>query len=216
MPAGKIVKSVFDTLCNLHNQGFQTWISKACDLAHRYNIDLNEASNQKIDCFKLACMERIKSSFIYEWHISINEGRSTILNTYSPYKFQFDPEKYFDHISNPKHHVALSKLRASSNDLEIERGRYTRSILSADKRLCPVCQVIDNEIHFVTKCCINENLRTEFWNKIQTIDIEFPLLSDENKFCYLMCNGDPRVLSWYGKFVYQSFQIRNEKVYTHE
>ena len=80
--------------------------------------------------------------------------------------------------------------------------------------IIPVCQAVDNEIHFVTKCFINEHLRTEFWNTIQNIDIEFPLLSDEDKFCYLMCNGDPRVLSWYGKFVYQSFQIRNEKVYT--
>ena len=76
--------------------------------------------------------------------------------------------------------------------------------------LCPVYQVVDNEIHFVTKCCINENLRTAFWNKIQTINIEFPLLSDENKFCYMMCNGHPRVLSWYGKFVYQSFQIQRK------
>ena len=96
-------------------------------------------------------IERIKNSFIYEWHSSINEGWSTILNTYSSYKFQFDPEKYLDHILNPKYRVALSKLRASSHNLEIERGRYTRPILSPEKRLCPVCQVVDNEIHFVAK-----------------------------------------------------------------
>ena len=126
---------------------------------------------------------------IYKWSPRFNPEYLIVLY------ISVRPREIFGSHSNPKHRVALSKLRASSHNLEIEWGRYTRPILSADKRLCPVCQVVDNEIHFVTKCCINENLRTEFWNKIQTIDIEFPLLSDEDKFCYLMCNGDTRVLS---------------------
>ena len=58
-----------------------------------------------------------------------------------------------------------------------------------------VYQVVDNEIHFVSNYCINEKLRTEFWKTIHAIDIEIPLLNDENEFCNLMCNGEQRVLS---------------------
>ena len=37
MQPGKTVKSVFDTLYNLTNQGFQTWISKAYELSWSYD-----------------------------------------------------------------------------------------------------------------------------------------------------------------------------------
>ena len=117
-----------------------------------------------------------------------------------------------DLISNPKHRIAVSKLRASSHNLEIERGRYTRPITNLEERLCPVCHVVDNEIHFVTRC-INENLRVPLWNKIKITQPDFSKLDDKGKFCYLMSNSDPRTLSWFGKYVYQSFNVRNEKVY---
>ena len=102
-------------------------------MAHRHNIDLNEANNQKIDCLKIMCMEQIRNSFIHKWHSFINEGRKTILNTYSSYKFQFDPDKYLDHISNPKHRVALSKLRASSHNLDLTKD-YIQCVKSLTMR----------------------------------------------------------------------------------
>ena len=76
-----------------------------------------------------------------------------------------------------------------------------------------MCHVVDNEIHFVTRCRINENLRVPLWNKIKIIQPDFSKLDDKGKFCYLMSNSDPRTLSWFGKYVYQSFNVRNEKVY---
>ena len=118
-----------------------------------------------------------------------------------------------------KYGVALlrrrTKLRASSHNLEIERGRYTRPITNLEERLCPVCHVVDNEIHFVTRFRIDKNLRVPLWNKIKMIQPDFFKLDDKSKFCYLMSivNSDPRTLSWFGKYVYQSFNVRNEKVY---
>ena len=127
---------------------------------------------------------------------------STILKTYAMHKSQYVTEAYLDLISNPKHRIALSRLRASSHNLEIERGRYTRPITKPGERLCPVCHVVDNEIHFITRCRINENLRVLLWNKITVIQPEFPQLNDNGKFCYLMSNSDPRTLSWFGKYIY--------------
>ena len=38
-PANKIVKQVYDELKRLGDQGFQTWITKACELARSYGLD---------------------------------------------------------------------------------------------------------------------------------------------------------------------------------
>ena len=67
--------------------------------------------------------------------------------------------------------------------------------------------------YYVTRCRINENLRVPLWNKIKITQPDFSKLDDKGKFCYLMSNSDPRTLSWFGKYVYQSFNVRNEKVY---
>ena len=153
MPKGKVVKSVFNTLYNLNDQGFQTWITRVCELTRRYGIDINETAS---------------------------------IETYALYKSQYATEKYLDLISNPKYRIAVSKLRASSHNLEIERGRYTRPKINPENRLWPSCYVVDNEIHFVVRCRINETLRITWWNKINAIDSGFAYLDDKDKFCSVL------------------------------
>ena len=157
MPEGKVVKSVFDMLCNLNKQGFQTWTTRVCELVRLYDIDINKTADLKSDQFKSMCSGIIKQDFIDKWSSEISGGMSTILKTYAMHKSQYVTEAYLDLISNPKHRIALSRLRASSHNLEIERGRYTRPITKPGERLCPVCHVVDNEIHFITRCRINES-----------------------------------------------------------
>ena len=105
-----------------------------------------------------------------------SEHTSTILKTYAMHKSQYVTDAHLVLISNPKHRIALSRLRASSHNLEIERGRYTRPITKPGERLCPVCHVVDNEIHFISRFRINENLRVLLWNKITVIQPEFQQL----------------------------------------
>ena len=76
-----------------------------------------------------------------------------------------------------------------------------------------MCHVVDNEIHFITRYRINENLWVPLWNKITVIQPEFPQLNDNGKLCYLMSNSDPK---WFGKYIYKSFHVQNEKVYGYQ
>ena len=112
----------------------------------------------------------IKQNFVNKWHAEINNRPNTTIETYALYKSQYVSEKYLDLISDPKYRIAVSKLRASSRNLEIERGCYTRPKVNPENRLCPLCFVVDNEIHFVVRCRINETLRITLWNKINAID----------------------------------------------
>ena len=121
----------------------------------------------------LFCSDIIEQEFIDKWNSEISSKRSTILETYALYKSNYVTEACLDLISNPKHCIAVSKLRASSHNLEIERGRYTRPITNLEERLCPVCHVVDNDIHFVTRCHIDENLRVPLWDIIKRIQPDF-------------------------------------------
>ena len=194
MSKDKVVKSVFKALYNLNDQGFQTWITRVSELARRYGIDINETASIGSVQFKLMCSNMIKQKIINKWHAEINNRPNTTIETYALYKSQYVSEKYLDLISNPKYRVAVSKLRASSHNLEIERGRYTRPKVNPENRLCPLCYVVDNEIHFVVRCRINETLRITLWNKINAIDSGFAYLDDKDKCFATWCPLWPKYI----------------------
>ena len=210
MHHGSTVKYVFNVLCNLNDQGFQTWISRAYDLATKYQIDMHSCTDLSSSQFKKFCYERLKNSFMNSWVNDLRNGHeSSILRTYSLYKTNFGIKNYLNYISKPKFRIALSKLRASSHDLEIERGRYIRPKLNLNERLCMSCHVIEDEEHFVTVCINNLDMRETLFNKIATKELSFANLSNREKFIYLMSCNDRQILTWFGKFLHNSFQTRN-------
>ena len=124
----------------------------------------NRASNFRHINLRNYAMNVWKNSFIMSWMTDLRNGyeSSSVLKTYSWYKMNFGTECYLKHISKPKFGIDLSKLRASSHDLEVERGRYVRLKLDINEQLCISCHVIEDEEHFVTDCENNRGMRT-FW-----------------------------------------------------
>ena len=57
-------------------------------------------------------------------------------------------EPYLYLVKESKYRIEISRLRASSHVLEIERGRYTRPKTPITERLCPFCNVVEDEQHF--------------------------------------------------------------------
>ena len=134
MPGEKIVKSVFHTLYALHGQGFSTWVTKAYDLAQVYDIDMNGSVALTAKQFKSLCSERTKYVFVENWHTDLHD--KPLLRSYKLYKNEFSSECYLDYINVPKFCISLSKIRASSHDLEIERGRYIHDIKPIQNKDC--------------------------------------------------------------------------------
>ena len=101
------------------------------------------------------------------WMTDLRNGceLSSILKTYSLYEMNFGTECYLKHLSKPKFRRALSKLRASSHYLKVERGRYVRPKLDIIERLCISCHVIEDEEHFVTDCMNSREMRKSFFEK---------------------------------------------------
>ena len=128
---------------------------------------------------------------------------SSILKTYSLYKMNFGSECYLKHISKPKIRTALSKLRVSSHDLEVERGRYVRPKMDITERLCISCHVIKDEEHFVTDCV----------NNFEKISLREPGLVNwnnrEKNWLSNVLRRSLNITSCFSKFLYHSFHTRN-------
>ena len=133
MPGDRIVKSVFHTLYTLHGQGFTTWVTKAYDLAQTYNIDMSACAVIIAKQFKSLCTERTKSVFVENWHTELCD--KPLLRSYRLYKNEFHTKCYLDYINVLKYRILITKIRASSHDLEIERERYTRPRTDPNQRL---------------------------------------------------------------------------------
>ena len=98
-------------------------------------------------------LNNIKS--MYEKRILDELNRIKISNTgkltfYSTLLERFQLQKYLAFPINLKERRLLTKIRISTHNLEIERGRYSRPIISREDRFCKYCKnAIEDEKHFV-------------------------------------------------------------------
>ena len=71
---------------NLNDYGFNTWITRLCELADHYKIDYDKATSLSPKQFKLGCAETVKNNFINRWVSNINADQSTRMRTYASFK----------------------------------------------------------------------------------------------------------------------------------
>ena len=79
----------------------------------------------------------------------------------------------------------FSKLRISSHDLHIEKGRHRKTILS--ERKCFLCNMaIENEKHFVKECASLSTCRKPFFDALDQIIPSFASKTVDEKFAFIM------------------------------
>jgi len=200
-----MVKQVFLELKDLAKQGFNTWVTSLNTLVDKYHIDLN-LDPQK---FKPHCKNIVRSNFIKLWTKDLHDTNShPLLRTYRYIKLSFMTEPYLNLVKDRRYRNAISKLRTSSHILHIEKGRHTRPITPFDQRLCSMCQCVEDELHFVTACCANDMQRNVLYSKVTRKFPPFETLDNLGKFIFLFTFKDAQMLTWLGKFLYESFEIR--------
>ena len=111
-------------------------------------------------------------------------------------------------VKKIKYCHALSKIRCSSHQLNIEKGRHAKPKIPINERLCASCGVVEDEFHFVIECEIFQTQRSNLFNKISIIDATFAFMNDRAKFVYLFSSKESKMLSNLGKFVYECLLIR--------
>ena len=147
--------------------------------------DFNKYLKYTVHFMKTICCQSSLFLFISLLHLGYVYVYAYVTGelTYASYKPNFVTEKYLDLILVVKHRVGLTKLRTSSHNLEIERGRYVRPRLKPEPRRCVVCNVMDDEIHFVKPCRISACERRIFYQKMSSADPQYTSLNNkENLF----------------------------------
>ena len=88
-----------------------------------------------------------------------------------------------------------------------------RPRLERNDRKCFMCKdKIENEMHFVIECPLYQNERAILFQSCRENCINFDLLTtNEQKFCFIMTNECICVIRSLGKFVFQSFKLRDLK-----
>ena len=102
----------------------------------------------------------------------------------------------------------ISRIRASSHNLGIELGRHTRpNPTPIENRICLHCSSnsLDDEFHFIMKCDKNKNERKLLFSKLTP---EIINLDQDELFIYLFSNSIDLHIKAFGKFLVDSFAIR--------
>ena len=158
-----------------------------------------------------ACKGAVSNKFIEDWTAELNDTQKRPpLRTYKQIRTnqEVTMEPYLDLVQNYRYRKAISSIRTSSHTLAVEYGRHHN--IPLDMRLCHTCYMIEDEMHFILNCKINQVERDMVYCNIMQVDQSFMDLYATDKFDYLFSNKNPRILTWLGKFIHKSLSSRNE------
>ena len=162
--------------------------------------------------FKRACKGAVSNKFIQDWNAELNDTqKNPLLRTDKKIKTEFTMEPYLDLVQNYRYHKAISSIRTSSRSLAVEYGRHHN--IPLNMTLCHTCCMIDNEMHFIMNCKMNQVERDIFYSNMMQVDQSFMDLHATDMFVYVFSSRDPQILTWLGKLIHKSLSARNESQY---
>ena len=138
--------------------------------------------------------------------LTTKPGKLTLL---TQIKNTHNVESYL-YINNFEHRRAITKIRTSSHNLEIETGRWNN--VSRDLRICKNCTLdeVEDENHFLFDCRMHVTERAELINTIKAkinVDIsQSPTHKEKLKEIFL--SEDLALLNAFGKFVKNALKKR--------
>ena len=110
-------------------------------------------------CFKHFCKEKGKKIYVSKWEESISTTESSRLKFYKRIKSEHSVALY---TALPFYQrKVIAKVRCSSHNLEIEKGRHKD--VNAENRFCLMCSEnsVEDEMHFLSFCKAYEFLRSK-------------------------------------------------------
>ena len=96
----------------------------------------------------------------------------------------------YDSMLSDYYRVIISRWRLSNHRLNIETGRYTRPMTERSKRVCTMCDVVEDEQHVIYECPRYGEIRNNYEHLTNGGDIsnflnpEYGNMMDTAKFIY--------------------------------
>ena len=206
----------------------KSWIKKVQKIVNFFQCNISK----KLDCKYIdEIYNKMKTSYLVHWRKqlgdeSCEEGK---LYLYRRIKPHFRMEPYLKHVKNFKFRRALAAFRLSAHNLEIETGRYVydRNLLGKkcsiqrEDRFCCFCfnefkcKVMGDEMHAILNCPQFNDVRQNFFSKIEILVPNFKELNDYNKLYYMLtCEGESvRLVSRFLAEVLSAQRLSFEKIW---
>ena len=110
------------------------------------------------NAFVITFNQRIKDVFLQNCH-----GNITNVSDHRLYKFiNMERSQYLSNINERYIRNAIAKLRLGSHSFLVERGRWQTPKLEYARRICPICNDIEDEYHVVLECLRFVQLRKRY------------------------------------------------------
>ena len=113
------------------------WLSNVKEIFYMLNV--TEYFKPDISKFEIEkCLKQVNRKLTndFEEKCMENINLQPVLRSYFLYKTTFKMEKYLNNVPDFKLRSVLSKLRLSSHELAIEKGRHTRQKTTGELFVC--------------------------------------------------------------------------------
>ena len=221
---------VMTEMAQMSDMGQDCWLTRVNNIEKLLKIPKTygpiKTRGKKLTNILKGKFDRFWLDKITELKIGTDNNDHNKLRTYKSFKASFTREPYLDLVRNRNQRSFLTRLRVSSHNLAIERGRYTRPATPVNLRTCKYCKPsptapgtsssrspgspqIDTELHFLNQCPAFENERNCVFEKIEQIDPNFSQLNEQEKFCKLLCPINAQIAKLSNKLIKIMFKSRN-------
>ena len=208
MPDSRIPKIVF--LWEKQQGKRNCWSAEVKSILEKCDLATCFRENSLYGMSSKMFLESVKQKLTYicaeNWKKEVNGMPK--LRTYAKIKTEYGQDQILCKTITPKHRSVISKIRSGTFPIEIETGRYRQ--IALQDRLCKSCrdQAIEDEMHFVIKCCAYDNERQLMINSVELkLNILSSELPDEELFKVLLCTPD--ILSDVAKFLMAAYDQRS-------
>ena len=211
MPDSRYPKACYNMLCSLDQHGRKTWAGSMRQLLCKYgHQDVWEAQRvENVQVFLRDFTNSVKQDYDIEWENSI--AQSSKLSLYRLLKpTGIARENYLRNVTLKSYRSSMAKLRCSSHQLRIEKGRHSNELMA--DRVCKMClhsknhYVLEDEYHFVSHCPVYSELR----------DTYLPQLTVENQtyeyFVSLMYEDDDNTQRNLAAYIFHACKLRYDVV----
>ena len=131
-----------------------------------------------------------------------------LLLTYNTSSSYLKLATYESNLTDTKLISAIARLRLSSHDLEIERGRHTRPKTPVASRICRQCQTnqVDDKFYFLMQCNLFELDRKALLSEAEKYITNFNTLSETEQFTSIMRRKKHTIINALAKYTYACFE----------
>ena len=188
LPSDRLVVDALNTNLNIQSEGCFSWttlvkfILKQGDMEHIWITKNIQNVNQFIKNLKQKLQNKYTEMFLNLINNDKCNTSQNKLRTYRMVKHNHNQENYLSEIKNQNIRAAVAKLRLSSHNLMIERGRHLK--LKVEERVCPHCNnsAIHDEFHALMICTKYEMERQILLNKFESQIDNWKNLDDKDRF----------------------------------